>query len=557
MKLKFVNSVITSVFTKVIVLLCCTAMSIAAQDFGFGGASGEESAETGENEGGNAILNSVSPAVKFSLGGFITAAPLFFVQDYQYETEGVWNDKEIINENSSTDDTYHWLKQFKADGVLQARLNFTASSKWADGILNINIVPTFGKTAPTPIDNPAAPLNIDEGYVRGYLGFFTLEAGLRKLTWGKADSMGVLDVTNSYDYNDFSKIENTLEIKMARPMLHGTFSIGNWTSIELLFEPWFEPNHYATTGRWAPYKTMQGYIDKINAGATVNMPSSFTIPQLLVLNAYREQMSVGNAAELFADVNNVNVLTLKQQYGFRLNTTLGPVDLGWQYFCGVLPNPSITFNDGFWTDTNIIPVILDSSPTPNIPLSLAASTWGQLVNISYDRYHMAGVDYAQVLLGFNLRAEFAATFPFYQDSVFDMDGTRPDLHNPFLGWSFGFDRTVAGIMFNFQVVETIRLFNSGITLPYDIEYGTDPTATRFTVIVSRGFLQDKLNLQANMISDLEDKDFFLIPSVSYTFGDLVLELSAGWFGSYDGSTNGQLSQFYKDNYVKLGVTYNF
>jgi hypothetical protein len=77
------------------------------------------------------------------------------------------------------------------------------------------------------------------------------------------------------------------------------------------------------------------------------------------------------------------------------------------------------------------------------------------------------VDWAQVIAGFNIRAEFAANI------TGDIHGTDPAVYNPSLAWSFGFDRDLfLGISLNAQCNETIRLLDGGTSDPLDIEAGT-------------------------------------------------------------------------------------
>jgi hypothetical protein len=55
-----------------------------------------------------------------------------------------------------------------------------------------------------PAEDPAV---FDEAYVRVYFGIFDIEAGFRKLTWGKADGFGPLDVINPLDTSELFMAE--------------------------------------------------------------------------------------------------------------------------------------------------------------------------------------------------------------------------------------------------------------------------------------------------------------------------------------------------------------
>jgi hypothetical protein len=71
-----------------------------------------------------------------------------------------------------------------------------------------------------------SPVCVDEAYIRGYFGNLDVEGGLRKLTWGKADSMGPLDVVNPLDFSDLSNLSDLMNIKIARPLVHTSLLLG-------------------------------------------------------------------------------------------------------------------------------------------------------------------------------------------------------------------------------------------------------------------------------------------------------------------------------------------
>jgi hypothetical protein len=156
------------------------------------------------------------------------------------------------------------------------------------------------------------------------------------------------------------------------------------------------------------------------------------------------------------------------QAGARFTTTLGSSDLGFQYYYGRLPQPAVA-------------------------IGIDMTTYQIKAEFLYNPYHQVGVDYAQVIYGFNTRAEFAANI------TEDTDGDDGSVYNPSLAWSLGFDRDLfAGINLNLQVNETIRLKNdktgsadidfAGMMTSdfnFDIEGGKDATSTRVTAALSR------------------------------------------------------------------------
>jgi hypothetical protein len=182
----------------------------------------------------------------------------------------------------------------------------------------------------------------------------------------------------------------------------------------------------------------------------------------------------------------------------------------------------------------------------------AALTPEKLVSAAYNRYHHVGLDYAQVLFGFNIRAELAANI------TSDLAGDDGLVYNPSIAWSLGFDRDipVVGINVNLQINESIRLLDSkvGTDSLFDIEAGTGITSTRLTASLSRSFLRNALELRATVIWGMEDKDCYIIPAVTWTKGDVAVEVSAGIFA---GTKEGELGQYRDNNFIKAALSYSF
>ncbi|MDR3333743.1 MAG: hypothetical protein LBT13_02490 [Treponema sp.] len=360
--------------------------------------------------------------------------------------------------------------------VFSGKLNFSASGTSADAVINLKLKPS------------ATPFSLDEAYVRAFFGSLSIEGGLRKLTWGRADTLGPLDVINPLDYSDLTGINDASTLKIARPLLHASYTFGSFTKLEAVFVPLFEGHRLATTGRW------------MTSGITLQTPDTFNLK--------------------YAGA------------GMRFTTTISSADIGAQYYYGHLFNIAIS---------NITPIVDMTTNPPNIT--------GMSANIDYNRYHQIGVDYAQVLVGFNVRAEFAANL------TEDLAGDDATVYNPHLAWSLGFDRDLFwGINANIEGVGTVRLFDSAINPLFDVEAGTDMTATRIIARLSKKFLRDELELQLAGMWNIEAGDFILIPVITWTKGDIELELSAGIFG---GDEKGQFGQYHKNNFVKVAMTYTF
>jgi hypothetical protein len=334
------------------------------------------------------------------------------------------------------------------------------------GVINLNIQPTD------------QPIEIDEAYVRAYFGKVDVEGGLRKLTWGKADSMGPLDVINPIDYSDLTDLSDMMNLKIARPLVHISLFLGQFSKLEGVFVPWFEPKRFSENGRWWPQQLTD--LDK-------------------KLSIYSKTLS-----DFQPDTSTLDYA----QAGLRFTTTIGgAADIGVQYYYGRLTTPAVT-------------------TIPAIP-------------IAYNPYHQIGLDYAQVVAGFNVRAELAANI------TGDLKGDDAAVYNPSIAWSFGFDRDFFGINLNLQANEAIRLFDGNITSSLDIEANSDITSTQIIAQIAKKFMQDKLELNARVRWEVEAGSCIIMPGISWTNNDVTAELSTGIFTGMD------------DSFVKIGVKYAF
>jgi hypothetical protein len=463
---------------KAIFLLFVTA-SLSAQGFGFGD-------EEGAGSSGAAGVLSVS------VGGEVGASMIGYFDDF---SEGA----EYID----------------LGDIFSGSLNFSAKTAVAEGIINLNI------------NTQEIPVSIDEAYLRAYFGDFEITAGLRKLTWGRADSFGPLDVINPLDYSAvFTEMADNVSlmgVKIARPLIHAVLRFGQSSKIEGVFVPYFTPHYIATEGRWAPAQ-----MDMLNV-STVTIPMPPPMPPL----------------EIPVNVNPSEPDTTTTldyaQAGLRFTTSIGSSDIGVQYYYGRLPQPSVSVKANVKYDT------------PPLPSSVDVDYM-----YLYNPYHQIGIDYAQVLLGFNIRAELAANI------TEDLEGDDGSVYNPLIAWSFGFDRDLFwGINLNLQVNESIRLLHdklgSGDLMSvmdgnFDIEGGSPLTSTRLTATVTKRFFRDQLELRAAVVWGIEDEDCAILPALIWTKEDLRIALSGGFF---TGDEEGQLGQYWKNNFIKVSLTYMF
>jgi hypothetical protein len=468
-------------------------------DFGFGGGGAYDDGGSFGFAGDASPAASPLSASGVAISGEVSAKLQGFVKDF---------------------DSWASIGAAELEDIFSGTLNFSASGSAADAVINLNL---------TPSDSPVA---IDEAYARAYFGPVILEGGVRKLTWGRADSFGPLDVINPLDYTDLAKISDPMSVKLARPLVHVSWGIGNFSKLEGVFVPGFRGHRFALDGPWAPSR-ITGLAPSLVAGLKSSLIQNPAIPPAMFqelavsLDAWMENFDVQKYYW------SENFSLRYAQTGLRFATTLGSSDYGVQYYYGRLPRPAL--------DVRLAAYLAD----PTKPANISITT-------DYNSYHQIGVDFARVIAGFNTRAEAAINI------TEDLEGDRPDIYNPSVAWSAGFDRDLfAGIKANLQAAETIRLFHDRIgdnPLAVDTEEGKDPTSTRITLILSRKFFRDKLELKALGLWDIEETGFLIMPGIAYSSNGVSVELQCGVFG---GEKDGELGQYRDNHFVKTALTYSF
>jgi hypothetical protein len=226
---------------------------------------------------------------------------------------------------------------FQAGDIVKGVLTFSAKGDSAEAFVNLKLAPVF--------DGTKSPFSLDEAYMTVFFGSLTVDAGLRKLMWGKADNEGPLDVINPLDYADLSEIKPDDPPKIARPLVHAAFRFGDYSKAEVVFVPWFSGQAFADGGRWEPAQIKE--LKAMAAGFPTIIRDTTTLSYF--------------------------------QTGARFSTTVFHSDIGMQYYTGFLPRPAYS------VEMTLVPKIV----------------------LDYNRYHQIGLDYAAAVAGFNIRAETA------------------------------------------------------------------------------------------------------------------------------------------------------
>jgi len=462
-----------------------------AQDFGFGFSE--------DNESQSAAGSSNAPSVNIS--GEVSAAIIGYIDEMREGAEAI-----------NTIDMF----------MFSGRLNFFAKSNFAEGIINLKLVPAL------------VPVSIDEAYIRAFFGNLEFTAGLRKIAWGKADQFGPLDVINLPDQSRIfvEMADNTslMGIKIANPVIHASYRFGQFSKLEGIFLPSFEIVSMAITTAVSPPDPLMTAIIGPASGDRW-MPNQMKMFGSLISGFLEANPEINVKKNILPDTSGLDYA----QAGLRFTTSLGSADVGLQYFYGRMFQPAVIMTYDFLTDP--------AAPTIDS------------IKFSFNNYHQIGIDYAQVLGGFSIRAEVAANI------TEDLKGDDGHVFNPSIGWSFGFDRDIiAGFNINIQANGNVRLFNDKVGSGnlfdpnFDNEGGKSMTATRITAMLSKKFLRDQLELRTAVVWGIEDEDAAIIPALIWTRDELRLALSGGFFL---GNSEGQIGQYSGNNFLKLSVTYVF
>ncbi|HEY9053643.1 MAG TPA: hypothetical protein VIO60_02365, partial [Rectinemataceae bacterium] len=317
---------------------------------------------------------------------------------------------------------------------------------------------------------------LDQAYLSLSLGSSSLEAGLMKLSWGRADSGGPLDVLNPQDLSDLSV--DPVDRKLALPMARLSLLLGQASELQAAFIPGRKGNAYALGGRWEP----KAFRDAV--------PANLTLATL----------EAGLAEEWGLD---------KSQAGLRFTTSLSGLDLGAQYFYGWLRDPVL---------------YLPGSGSPSV---------------AYARYHQLGFDAALVLAGIALRGEAALNLGTGPLGI-DISGADPALPNPALAFDLSAERSLpADVSLALRWSGSYRFGTSSIADSDDIEFGKPALESALGLSLSRTFLKGALTASIAGVWGISDADYLINPSLSLNFGDGILGVSAGIYGGSASGSLGQ------------------
>ncbi|HAK46657.1 MAG TPA: hypothetical protein DCO79_12170 [Spirochaeta sp.] len=324
---------------------------------------------------------------------------------------------------------------------------------------------------------------LDELYLRYFFNYGYLEAGLMKAEWGKGDGYHVLDPLNPLNQSD-GVVPDLNEMKDAVAMLKLNLYAGTNGLLEFVYVPIFSGHSIAETGRWA-------VID----------PSS--IPNLIT--DLPGGLSGSSAA-------------------LRYTTSLGPLDLGFQYYYGYKPEPGYRFESEF-IGTN--------------PAQMAdPAFWETNTTMLYTRAHLAGIEAGWAAGPFTFRTEIGSWL------TEDIEGDLPEYWNSSLVALAGIDLLLPGtnLFFSLQATESwvLDYEDRGLTdVNTAAAYDNNATTTTIIPALEMPFGRDKFNLRMAGLYLVEAAGWMAYPSLSwYPVDGYEIGLSGQFFG-------GEKDSYYK------------
>ena len=455
-------------------LLLCTTAAIAEETtdgFGF-----DDNTETGS-------------AFSIDIGGRLSLGGSFFFNDFKT------------------------FKDVQPGSLIDGKLHIHATAPLTEAYFGVRLngktlAPWLGTTQSVYPAQPQIAPWIDEAYLKMLFGPAVITGGIQKISWGRAETLSVLDIVNPHDQTDLTLMYNPQEMKIARPLISTTVYLPHDLKLETVFLPVFEGNRIVTgaSDRWYSRRFERLW----------GLPAAFHQPA-------------------------TNTLSYAQGGG-RLTAAVGGMhDFGIQYFYGRLPEPA------FKTEPigSTIPGSMGSGGG-----SVLAPPSRKIIAGVYNPYHHIGIDYGLGIGPVALSAELAANI------TADIAGNDPSVYNPALAWNIGVVYTAPlGFSLNLTAAETIRLKHTQTNLhPHDVEYGRKATDTKVSFSVAQTLLRSSFEWKLGMLIGLEDADFCIMPGIHWQLATLLIDCNVGIFG---GSRAGRLGQFYRNSFIRLTAAYEF
>lgn len=362
---------------------------------------------------------------------------------------------------------------------------------------------------------------VKEAYIQLFLPWATVDAGYKKLVWGKGDKVHTFDTINPTDYSDFIN-PDYLERKKAETMLHITIPLGELAAWELVYVPQFTPDTFPEQGRWMQYEfaSLASSIESaIGQGAAAQAASLTASYMAAGFSASQAAALAARDAQLWAAEQAEKAIVYELPDGLdsfiaatRISASLAGIDMGLSY--------QYTYDR-----------------LPVIDTSKLATEYQATIN--YNRLHLIGAELAAAPAGFNLKAE-AAYF-----LTKDTDGTDPLIRNNRIAYLAGADRDIPGnININLQATGVITLNTDNLDA-LDADYNPDNKYS--TTLINAGLtaklLNDKVYLELAGAYQIETSAWMLRPRAEYALDDnSTIGLEWTYFAGDEDTLFGQFNQ---------------
>lgn len=333
--------------------------------------------------------------------------------------------------------------------------------------------------------NTAIPRWIDEAFLQIFASWFYFSGGIKKLTWGRIDSLSVLDVVNPVDKTETFLPQESL--KMSVPMFQSILYMPKDVKLELVFLPIFQPNLFAIEGKW----------------------------QTKELNIFKSITNI-NSIETIKDIMQKDTTNLGYAHGgARLTATINNThDLGFQYFYGYSKAPYLLKNSG------------------------------TSYNIEYPQFHNIGFDYGLVIKVLNIKVEACTNIIHQKETPIK---TNFEINTNF-EISLPYSLTISMLL-----KETIwTSFIQEKDNTYIFVRNKNLTDTVLYFYISQSLLRQALEWRFEFIANIENKEFFVIPSIHALLGTIILDTKIGIC-----INNNVYSQYDKNSFFKLSLGYAF
>ncbi|MEM6851941.1 MAG: DUF1302 family protein, partial [Pseudomonadota bacterium] len=362
-----------------------------------------------------------------------------------------------------------------------------------------------------------AEIELREAYIQGELATVNWTIGKQAIVWGESDGFKVLDVVNPQSFREFvlpdfedSRIplwSARAERAFGDTVLEGVVVFDN-TYDDLpppgaIFE--------LTSPRFIPQEdAIRGALTEAAASGSFAVPPDFN-PAIRILTPQRD-----GAADAL-------------DFGGRIKTFVDGWDLSLLYFRHT-----------------------DDSPDADIRF---AQNGDVIVTPVYDRVNLIGASFANTLGDFTFRGELGYTTD--REFALDVDATSLSLTDPInqlverdvVSYVLGVDwYGLADTVISFQFFQdSVLNAPDGLLRPSD-----DFTLTGF---VRRTSLQEKLIVELEWLTNLEDDDALLRPLVQFDQNDNVAYYISG--DIFIGPSTGVFGQFEPASRVSLGALFSF